>query len=677
MPKKKKAAIFQAVRCLVAGILAAWILMPAAAQERIPDLTDRSLEDLMNVRVTSVSKQEQKLSQTASAVFVISQDDIHRSGDRNIPDLLRMVPGMDVAQINGNTWAISARGLNEQYSNELLVMVDGRTVYVPTFGGVFWDVFNIPIDDIERIEVIRGPGGVVWGANAVNGVINIITKKAGETQGTLVVAGGGNLDQGFGTVRYGGKLGANTDYRVYTKYFNQNQLTDTHGQDGGDGWHLLRAGFRTDTSLSPKDTLMIQGDLYGGKENSPSLFMPSLTSPALQATILQVGLSGGFLQSVWNHVYSSRSDTTLQVSYDRYRRTDNLRESRNTVDIEFQHRFSWGNRQKIIWGSGYRYSASETHGNFTISLNPANLNTQVPSGFIQDEIALVPGRFYLTVGAKAEHNYFSGWGIWPGVRASWKQNNQNMFWAAISEAARTPATLEADVRLNFGSFTNGSGTPVVIGLRGNPDFKNENLVAYELGYRTTAISHVSLDFSTYFNAYDKQRTAEPGAPFLETNPLPVHLVLPVIYKNFQYGETHGFEISAGWKVNRRWSLSPGYALEQIHMHISAASQDATANASAEGSSPRQSAQLRSHVNLGPAVDWDTSAYFVGPLTAQSVPSYTRLDSQISWKISEMIALSIVGQNLLKNAHIEFQDDSEGSRTTEMKRGGFIRLTWRF
>ena len=677
MPKKKKAPISIAGRLLATGMLCASILMPAVAQEKTADLTERSLEDLMNIRVTSVSKKEQKLSQTASAVFVITQEDIRRSGALNIPDLLRMAPGVNVAQINGGTWAISTRGLDEQYSNELMVMVDGRTVYVPTFGGVFWDVFDLPFDDIERIEVIRGPGGVVWGANAVNGVINIITKKAGETRGTLAEAGGGNLDQGFATVRYGGKLGANTDFRVYTKYLNQNQLTDTHGQDGGDGWHLLQAGFRTDANLSPKDTLMIQGDIYGGKENSPTLFMPSLTSPALQPTILQVGLSGGFLQSVWTHVYSNRSDTTLQISYDRYRRTDNLRESRNTVDVEFQHHFSWGNRQNIIWGLGYRDSASETHGNFTISLNPANLNTQLPSGFIQDEIALVPGRFYLTVGAKAEHNYFSGWGIWPGVRASWKQNNQNMFWAAISEAARTPATLEADVRLNFGSFTNGSGTPVVIGLRGNPDFKNENLTAYEFGYRTTAISYVSLDFSTYFNSYDNQRTVEPGAPFLESNPLPAHLVLPVIYKNFQYGETHGFEVSASWKVNRRWNVSPGYALEQIHMHTSAASQNATANASAAGSSPRHSAQLRSHVNLWPAVDWDTSTFFVSPLTAQKVPSYTRLDSQISWKISERIALSIVGQNLLKNAHIEFQDDSEGSRTTEMKRSGFARLTWRF
>jgi iron complex outermembrane receptor protein len=674
---KKKAAILLGWRCPATAILCASMMMPAAAQQKSQDLTDRSLEDLMNLPVTSVSKKGQKLSQTASAVFVITQEDIRRSGAMNIPDLLRMVPGMDVAQINRNTWAISARGLNGEFGNELLVMVDGRTVYVPTFGGVFWDVFDVPMDDIERIEVIRGPGGSVWGANAVNGVINIITKKAGETQGTLVVAGGGNLDQGFGTVRYGGKLGANTNYRVYTKYFSQNHLPDINGQDGGDGWHLLRGGFRMDSALSPKDTLMIQGDLYGGKEGFPSLFLPTLTSPERQKNILQVDLSAGFLQTVWNHAYSNRSDTTLQVSYDRYRRNDDLRETRNTLDLDFQHHFSWGDRQNIIWGLGYRYSASVTHGDPTASLNPANLNTQLPSGFIQYEIALVPERFYLTVGTKLEHNYFSGWGTWPSARATWKQNEQNMFWAAISQAARTPTSLDTDMRVNFGGFTSSDGTPFVIGLRGNPHFKNENVVAYEFGYRSTAVEHVSIDLSVYYNAYESRRTTEPAASFLETTPLPAHFVLPVTFENLRYGETHGFEVDANWKITSRWALSPGYAFEQIHMHTAAASQDTAGNAFTEGSSPRHSAQLRSHVNLGHGVGWDTSSYFVDSLVAQNLPSYTRLDSQISWQMSEAMALSVVGQNLLRNTHIEFQDDSEYALPTQMKRSGYAKLTWRF
>src|SRR5580700_1159055 len=267
---------------------------PAWPQQQTPDLADRSLEDLMNIEVTSVSKKEQKLSRTASAVFVITQEDIRRSGARNIPDLLRMVPGLDVAQINANTWAISARGLNGRFSNELLVVLDGRSLYTPTTGGVFWDVVDLPLEDIERIEVIRGPGASVWATSAVNGVINIITKKASDTPGAMVVAGGGTADQGFGTLQYGGNIGKDTSFRVFTKYLNQDHFPNSNGQDGGDGWNLARAGFRTDTAFSPKDTLTIEGDLYRGREGLPGLGISSFTSPPVQDVQMEVNLGGGF-----------------------------------------------------------------------------------------------------------------------------------------------------------------------------------------------------------------------------------------------------------------------------------------------------------------------------------------------------------------------------------------------
>ena len=307
--------------CLLAGgmlLCLATLVLPARSQQSSADLTSQSIEDLMNIEVTSVSKTEQTLSRTASAVFVISQEDIRRSGSTNIPDLLRMVPGMDVAQVNGNTWAISARGFNSRFSSELLVLVDGRPVYTESFGGVYWDVLDLPLEDIERIEVIRGPGGSVWGANAVNGVINIITKKASDTHGALVVAGAGNVDQGFGTIQYGGNAGQETDYRVYAKYLNQDHLPDSAGQDGGDGWHMARGGFRMDSVVSSKDTLMFQGDIYSAREGIPTIDFPSITAAAPQ-NIEQLGnLSGGFVQGVWDHTASPRSDTTLQVSYDTF-----------------------------------------------------------------------------------------------------------------------------------------------------------------------------------------------------------------------------------------------------------------------------------------------------------------------------------------------------------------------
>src|SRR4029077_225765 len=319
-------------------------------QPSLDDLTQVSLENLMNMEVTSVSKKEQKLSRVASAIFVITQEDIRRSGATNIPDLLRMVPGVDVAQINANTWAISARGFNAEFSNELLVMVDGRNVYTPTFGGVFWDVLDLPLENVERIEVIRGPGGSVWGANAVNGVINIITKKASETLGAMIVAGGGNLDQGFGTTQYGGSLGKSTDYRIYSKYLNQNHMLDAAGQNGLDGWRMLRGGFRSDTKLSSKDTLMFQGNIYIGKEGDPAAILPSIASPGLVNVLIQVHLAGGSLQSVWDHVYSPHSDSTLSISYDTYERDDLLRERRNTLNVDFQHHIAWSDRQDFVWG---------------------------------------------------------------------------------------------------------------------------------------------------------------------------------------------------------------------------------------------------------------------------------------------------------------------------------------
>src|SRR6202789_3866370 len=372
-------------RVLAQIALMGFLALPAWSQQNSTDLTTKSLEDLSDVPGEAVSKKEEKLSRTAAAVFVITAEDIARSGATNIPDLLRMVPGMDVAQINANTWAVSARGFNGEFSNELLGLVDGRPVYVPTFGGVFWGVLDMPLDDIEKSEVIRGPGGTIWGANAVNGVVNIITKKAADTHGGLIVAGGGSLYQGFATTQYGGTLGKDTDYRVYSKYFNQAQLPGPSGQNGGDGWHLLSGGFRLDSTLSPKDMLTIQGSMYAGREGNPNLTLQSVTSPGPQEVDPGVDLSGGFLQLAWDHTFSARSDTSLQISYDEFKRPDVLDEGRYTLILNFQNHFLWGRRQSIVWGLGYRYSSSHTNGDLSISLSPADLNTQIGRAFIQNE----------------------------------------------------------------------------------------------------------------------------------------------------------------------------------------------------------------------------------------------------------------------------------------------------
>ena len=666
--------VIRAVVCISAF---ASLSAPAWPQKS-SDLTSASIEDLMNMEVVSVSKTEQKLSRTATAIFVVTQEDIRHSGATNIPDLLRMVPGMDVAQIDSNAWAISVRGLNARFSNELLVLVDGRSVYTSSFGGVFWDVLDIPLEDIDRIEVIRGPGGSVWGANAVNGIVNIITKKASDTRGVLVTSGGGNVQQGFGTIQYGGEVGNSTHYRAYAKYFNSDHFPDPTDQDGGDGWHMLRSGFRTDTTLTSKDTLTVQGDLYSARETIPTVILPSVTSPSLVPIDLIVNLSGGFVQGIWQHEYSARSNTSLEVSFDRYQRNDLLHDGRGTFDLNFQQQFSGWSRQNLVWNVEYRRVDSYAPGSLTLAFLPAGLTTNLFSAAVQDEITLIPGRVSLTAGGRLERNYYTGFNFMPSARVAWTPSDRQTVWAAVSDAVRSPAQTDAGFRANLGSFVAPPNGPLVLtSFFGNPNIDDEALISYEFGYRAEIAGRLSFDFDAYYNDYRHQYTLEPAPEFPESIPPPPHLVLPFTYENLMHGETHGFEIAANWKVADRWTLSPGYAFERIHMRVSPTSQDTTSVAGAEGSSPVHSAQIRSHVALFHGLAWDASAYFVGRLTDPSIPSYTRVDSGLSWQFAERARLSVVGQNLARDHHVEFVDSTESAGATLMKRSAYGELSWQF
>ena len=654
-----------------------WLTVSALAQQNVPDLTTQSLEDLMNIQVTSVSKKGQKISRTAAAVFVITQEEIRRSGAINIPDLLRLTPGLNVAQINANLWAVSARGFNGEFSNKLLVLLDGRSVYLPTFSGVFWDILDVPLEDIERIEVIRGPGGTTWGANAVNGVINIISKKASATPGAMVVSGGGNLTQGFGTTQYGGKGGRSIDYRLFTKYSNQYHMPGTTGADGGDGWHTLRGGFRADSRISCRDDLMMEGDLYTGRIGDLTTALQSVATPILQAGLSETNVAGGYIQTSWNHRYSSHAETILQLSFDNYERNDVLGEERNTLNLDFEHHLGWGERQDLVWGVGYRYSSSTTNGHFSFSLNPADLNTQLVSSFLQDEIAIVPERLSLTMGSKLEHNYFTGFGVMPSGRVAWNLTERQMIWAAVSRVIRTPSDVDTGMNLNAAGFVPPTGPPVLIRVVGNPKFQDEKLVAYEAGYRRQVRNQLSIDIASYYNSYDGLQTTEAATPFFETTPFPPHLVLPFTHENLMSGETHGAELSANWRVNERWMLTSGYALELVHLRLDPASQDIQSLALAQGSTPRHWAHLESHLNLTRSLTWDASANFADHLAGLNVPSYTRADTQLNWHAGEHVSLSLVGQDLLKDRHQEFFNPQGTGLSSLVKRKAFAKITWNF
>jgi iron complex outermembrane receptor protein len=661
----------------IAGIVLLAISGFPAQSQQSPDLTQKSLEDLMNVEVTSVSKREQKTSEAAAAVFVISQEDIRRSGALNIPDLLRMVPGLDVAQINASKWAISARGFNGQYSDMLLVMIDGRAVYNPIFAGVFWDSQNLALENIERIEVIRGPGAAVWGANAVNGVINIITKSARETQGGYVAGSSGNAS-GRVAVGYGGKVRGLGAYRIFGQGFHYNSLPTFAGLDGQDDWSFGRAGFRTDSTLSAKDSLTTEGEFYTGNAGEMTSVPVSIQPPVTATLALRDRYSGWNALTRWNHVISPRSDTSLQVYFDRTTRSDSTYNiGLNEFDVDFQHHVKLGTRQDIVWGLGYRVSSDGTTPSLRIVFTPKDSRTQHFSSFVQDEIALRRDRLHLSLGARFEHNSYTGFGVEPSARLVWTPDSKNMVWGAVSGAERTPSRTDTDIRVNFTALPGPGNLPILVSLFGNPNFKNERLTAFEAGYRNAWTSRFSLDSTVFYNRYRDLLSVEPGAMGVEINPAPMHLLVPESFGNGLYGETHGLELFANWKMASFWTLSPGYAFFSMHLHPFAGSQDFTDPEATEGGTPDHKAQLRSSVSLPWNLQWNTSAYFVNRLPDVSIPSYTRLDTSLLWHGGEHVSMSVVGQNLLKDVHPEYAGPDSTVQPGLIRRGAYAKVIWSF
>ena len=650
---------------------------PSCRGAQATDLTQKSLEDLMNIEVTSVSKREQKISQAAAAVFVISREDIGHSGALNIPDLLRMVPGLDVAQIDAGKWAISARGFNGQYSNKLLVLIDGRTVYSPIFAGVFWDSQDVPLDSIERIEVIRGPGAAVWGANAVNGVINIITISAKDAQGGYISASSGNASTGPETVRYGGKARNLGAYRVSAEGFHLNALPNLDGLDGHDNWRLVHGGFRIDTDISAKDSLTTEGEVYLGNAGEMSFIPISLLPPVNATAVLRDRYSGWNSLSRWKRKISPGSETSLQVYFDRTTRGDSTYSiGLNTFDIDFQHHIVLGARQDIVWGLGYRVSSDEIDPTLRISATPKIRATRLFSSFAQDEIAVLPDRVRLSLGARIEDNDYTGFDLQPSARLVWTPDSKNSFWGAVSHADRTPARSDTNFRVNFEALPGPGNMPILVSLFGNPNQKNEQLTAFETGYRTALTSHFSIDSTVFYNRYRDLVSVEPGAMRVEANPGPVHLLIPESFGNSLLGETHGVESFASWKVARFWTLDPGYTFFSIHLHEFAGSQDESIPGT-QGGTPDHQAQLRSSVILPWNLQWNASAYFVNRLPSHSIPAYTRFDTGLNWRVGENVSLSVVGQNLLKDLHSEYSGTDLTVLPGLMRRTTYGKITWSF
>jgi iron complex outermembrane receptor protein len=651
------------------------------------DFAELSLEELMDIQVYSVSKRAQSLNDSAAAIYVLTQDDIRRTGATSIPELLRWVPGMEVAHIDANTWAITARGFNDRFANKLLVLIDGRSVYTPLFAGVYWDVQDTLIEDIDRIEVIRGPGGTLWGANAVNGVINIITKSAVDTQGVLVAAGGGTEENFFSQGRYGGKIGDNAHYRVYGKYFDRGVFEDPADGDADDDWGTGQGGFRIDAKLSDKNELMIKGDGYQGERDNGQL-EAQLAAPYVTAFDSENDVVGGNIIARWTHTLSEDVQFNLQAYYDRTERDDEqFSEHRDTIDIEFQNDIRLFERNRFSWGLGYRWNHDDIQNEFVTSFEPDSDDVSLFSGFAQNELSLFDDTLFLTVGTKVEHNDYTGWEFQPSGRALWKVAEHHTVWGAISRAVRTPSRAENDIILNTVVIPPGvtppgfpgppnPAVPTVIQLLGNSGYDSENLLAYELGYRAQLHETFSLDLATYYNDYDDLRTValDPTAP---VEPLLDRTNIRFLAGNDMEGEAYGAELAVDWLPRPDWRVRAGYAYIDINLDLDgpAVTTDSISEG-AERASPHNTVFIRNLIDLPYELELDTNLRYVDNVPSADTGAYVNLDVRLGWKPTENWEWAVVGQNLLEDNHKEFGASAfVSSEVTRVPRGVYFKITY--
>ncbi len=627
--------------CLIGALLISLAALAGRAHAEnmvsaLPDdLTGLSLESLMNIQVTSVSKRAESLSGAAAAVFVLSGEEIRRSGVRSIPEALRLIPGVSVAQVNGHTWAVTARGFNSTLSDKLEVLMDGRSLYTPFFSGVFWEEKSTFMQDIDRIEVIRGPGAALWGANAVNGVINIVTKSAKDTQGTVVEGGGGGEINGFAGVRHGGQLGDDGNYRAYVQTFKYGENRTRSGMGAEDGWDQTQVGFRTDWRSGEQDSFTVQGDAYDGIIDRADDTL----------------MSGHNLITRWTRILSDTSSFTLQFFYDHYKREvpspiAGYTEERDTFDLDFSHRFAWMPGHEIVWGGGYRSSRDDIESTFFV---PDSRRLETVNLFVQDQID-VSDKLRITIGSKFEDNDFTGFEVQPSLRFAYLLDPQRTVWGAVSRAVRTPNRLDNDIFF----------PPFVVG---SAEFESETVIAYELGYRTQLRDNLSLDTAVYYNQYDKLRGINNAAAVPEVS-------------NEGEGHGHGLEVSALWVVDPDWRLRFGYNYQKLKIRAKSGSTD-TSIVGLDRNDPHHQFLLNSSMDLRDNWTLDGTLRFVGGLPDQNVDSYTELDLRLGWQYRPNIEFALVGRNLLHSSHVEFGSGTGNTDPVEIERSVMGTVTWRF
>jgi iron complex outermembrane recepter protein len=640
-------AVRRRIVCLALGLAVA---AAAHAQDQtdptlppVSTLKKLSVEELMDIDVTSVSKRTEKISDTASAIQVITSDDIQEAGATSIPDALRLASNLEVAQIDSRQWAITARGFNNVFADKMLVLIDGRTVYTPLYAGVYWDVQDTMMEDLDRIEVISGPGGTQWGSNAMNGVINITTKSAQDTQGGMLVVGAGTELRDSVEGRYGGEIAPGVYYRVYAKDFERNPSVDPDGDDADDAWRMGQGGFRMDWDAAGGNQVTVQGDIYSGSET--------------EAGTQDTQMSGGNILGRWSRTFANDSDVKVQVYYDHTYRSipGSFTQTLDTYDFDFQHHLRMGGANDIVWGFGYRTVDDDILNTPANAFLPPDLVQETPSAFAPDEIAFLDGHLHLTVGSKVEHNGYTGVEVEPSVRLAWTPAKAETVWAAVSRAVRTPSRIDRDLF---------SPAAPPYRIAGGPEVVSETLIAYELGYRVQVAAPLAVSLATYYNDYDDLRSLDPLNP---------PAAFPVMISSGLRGSSDGAELTADWRIDPGWRLRLGYTEMRVRSEPQPGTLDRSGNRSI-AYDPNHQAQLRSIWDLTPTWDFEAALRYVSQISNQEVPAYTELNLQTSWRPNAAWEFSLVGENLLHSEHPEF--NAPGARR-EIPRSIFGKTSWRF
>jgi len=618
-----------------------------------PSLADLPLNELVDIKITTVSKKEQNLRDVAAAVSVLSSDDLRRSSATSAAEALRLSPGLSVAAVNAGDWAISARGFNSQFANKMLVMIDGRTVYSPLFSGVYWDVQQMILEDVERIEVVRGPGSSIWGANAVNGVIQIISKSARDTQGGLLYAGGGEPRQVLAGARYGGRLGEDAWYRVYGLRHESDDFDLAAGGPANDGWSIAKGGFRADSYTANGGRLVWQADAYEGKVNGG-----------------EGDINGFNTLARWSRPLSERASYEAQAYFDRTFRSDVILEVLTTTfEAAFQNSFWLGERASVVWGLGYRHVEVDPRKSNTptFELSVGRIPLDLYSGFIQAEFEIFPETVALTVGTKVERNDFTGLEVQPTARLAYTPGEGQTAWAAVTRGVRTPSVVEG---IDFGSFVVGppepgpGGQPFAPRIFGNPSLEAETLLAYEIGYRAQPNRRVAIDLAAFYNDYSevidfRLAALEPGITFGLAAFQP---------QNATTAETYGGEAALSFEAADAWQLSASYTLLLSQI----AGEAAIEQGRFDLNDPTHQFSLRSSVALGRRLSLDAHLRYVDEV--RKAPAYATADLKLSWRPTPETEFSLVGQNLFEKARVEHKS-SVGIPLAEIPRGFYAKLKW--